>query len=288
MRSSSLLRLEENRLMSCLLRFFEEHARMFVLTGAGISTGSGIPDYRDRFGHWKRRPPVMLQDFIRDASIRRRYWARSMIGWPVIANARPNAAHDALTRLQAIALVHRLVTQNVDGLHQRAGSAGVVELHGSIAVVVCVECHAEMSRQRVQQMLEDANPDHARLGAATAPDGDADFESNDLDAFEIPDCPWCGGILRPNVVFFGDSVPKDRVTATMEALEQSEAMLVVGSSLMTYSGYRFCEYARQMNKPIAAINVGRTRADHLFQMKVEQPCADTLASLLHMLHPATK
>src|SRR5207253_8146518 len=150
MRSSSLLRLEENRLMSCLLRFFQEHARMFVLTGAGISTGSGIPDYRDRFGHWKRRPPVMLQDFMRDASIRRRYWARSMIGWPVIANARPNVAHDALTRLQAIALVHRLVTQNVDGLHQRAGSAGVVELHGSIAVVVCVECHAEMSRQRVQ------------------------------------------------------------------------------------------------------------------------------------------
>jgi NAD-dependent SIR2 family protein deacetylase len=135
---------QEERLIDGLSRFVREHPRLFVLSGAGVSTGSGIPDYRDEQGRWKRKPPVTLQDFMRSVSVRRRYWARSMIGWPVIANARPNAAHEALARLEAMGRVHRLVTQNVDGLHQRAGSARVIELHGNIAGVICLNCHAEV------------------------------------------------------------------------------------------------------------------------------------------------
>jgi NAD-dependent SIR2 family protein deacetylase len=274
---------KEDRLISGLFRFLQEHPRLFVLSGAGISTGSGIPDYRDEQGRWKRKPPVTLQDFMRSASVRQRYWARSMIGWPIIANARPNAAHEALARLEAAGRVYRLVTQNVDGLHQRAGSVRVIELHGSVAGVTCLDCHAEMSRLSVQQMLEAANPEHLTLCAVTAPDGDADLDLRDLSAFKVPDCSRCGGMLKPKVVFFGDGVPRERVDATLEALEQADAMLVVGSSLMVYSGYRFCERANRMGKPIAAINLGHTRADHLFRLKVERPCADVLVDLVHML-----
>ena len=273
-------------MVDALCGFVREHPRLFVLTGAGISTGSGIPDYRDDQGRWKRKPPVTLQDFMRSAAVRRRYWARSMIGWPVIANARPNVAHEALVRLEAAAHVHRLVTQNVDGLHQRAGSARVIELHGNVAGVHCVDCHAEVSRYYVQQMLEAANPGHLHLAAVTAPDGDADLHLDELDAFEVPDCSRCGGILKPTVVFFGDAVPRDRVDATMQALEQADAMLVVGSSLMIYSGYRFCEHAQRLRKPIAAINLGHTRADHLFRLKIERPCTDALVDLADRLQAA--
>jgi NAD-dependent SIR2 family protein deacetylase len=262
-----------------LSHFVRQHSRLFVLSGAGVSTASGIPDYRDEQGQWKRNPPVQVRDFVGSAAARRRYWARSMIGWPAIAGARPNQAHRALAQLQAASYVCRLVTQNVDGLHQRAGSEHVIELHGSIAQVVCTVCAARMPRSEVQQWLEAANPAYARRCAAGAPDGDADIDPADWDGFRAPDCTRCGGILKPDVVFFGDTVPPDRVAAAMEALEQADAMLVVGSSLMLRSGYRFCEGARRLGKPIAAINIGRTRADHLFQVKIERPCAEVLADL---------
>jgi NAD-dependent SIR2 family protein deacetylase len=273
-------------LENSLFHFVQAYPKLFVLTGAGISTGSGIPDYRDDQGRWKRAQPVTLQDFTRSASVRRRYWARSMIGWPVIANARPNAAHGALARIEAAGRVHRLVTQNVDGLHQRAGSTDVVELHGTIARVACVNCDADVSRLSVQETLEAANPEHTTLFAATAPDGDADLDLDALDSFQVPDCSRCGGILKPNLVFFGDSVPKERVRLAMGALEQADAMLVVGSSLMTYSGYRFCEHAYRLGKPIAAINLGHTRADHLLHLKVERPCAEVLVGVVQMLNSA--
>jgi NAD-dependent SIR2 family protein deacetylase len=182
--------------------------------------------------------------------------------------------------------VHRLVTQNVDGLHQCAGNTDVVELHGSLARVGCVECGAELTRLDVQERLEAANPSYRNLSAATAPDGDADLDQNALDAFEVPACPRCGGVLKPCVVFFGDSVPRARVDATMRALEEADAMLVVGSSLMTYSGYRFCEHAHRLGKPIAAINLGRTRADALLSVKVERSCAAVLAALVASLDHA--
>ena len=262
-----------------LYRFVHQHARLFVLSGAGVSTASGIPDYRDEEGRWKRNPPVNVRDFLGSAAVRRRYWARSLIGWPAIERARPNPAHEALARLQAASYVRGLVTQNVDGLHQRAGSEDVIELHGSISQVVCIACAYGMGRSDVQRWLEAANPAYARSGMVVAPDGDADVDRVDWDDFRVPDCPRCGGILRPDVVFFGDTVPRGRVAAAMQALEQAHAMLVVGSSLMLYSGYRFCEAAHRMRKPMAAINLGCTRADHLFHMKIKKPCAEVLVDL---------
>jgi NAD-dependent SIR2 family protein deacetylase len=268
-----------------LHEFVARHPRLFVLTGAGVSTGSGIPGYRDDDGRWKRNAPMTVQEFLGGEAARRRYWARSMAGWPIVAGAHPNGAHRALSQLERAGRIHRLVTQNVDGLHQRAGSAGVVELHGNIGRVVCVCCNLEIPRGTVQRTLEEANPAHAARPATTAPDGDADLEPGDVDAFRVPACPRCGGILKPDVVFFGENVPRDRVDAAFDALEESDAMLVVGSSLMVYSGYRFCERAERIGKPVAAINLGRTRADPLFTLKVEQACEAALGELARRLVP---
>jgi NAD-dependent SIR2 family protein deacetylase len=263
--------------------FAVRHPRLFVLSGAGVSTGSGIPGYRGEDGQWQRKPPVTLQDFLRTGSGRKRFWARSMVGWPIVAGARPNAAHEALARLERSGRLRQLVTQNVDGLHQRAGSANVLELHGSIRRVVCLDCGSAHSRESMQRMLEDANPGFAAAPATAAPDGDADLALRAVDGFVVPECPCCGGMLKPDVVFFGDNVPRERVNAALEALDEADAMLVVGSSLMVYSGYRFCEHARRQGRPIAAINLGRTRADPLLALKVERPCAEALADLVARL-----
>ena len=259
--------------------FVRQHDRLFVLSGAGISTDSGIPGYRDDNGQWKRSPPVQWQDFLRSASTRQRYWARSMVGWPVVARARPNPAHRALAQLEAAGRVRQLVTQNVDGLHQRAGSSAVIELHGNVSEVICLDCGGEYLRADIQHRLEQDNPTFCDLSATPAPDGDADLESRPIEAFRVPTCSLCDGMLKPAVVFFGESVPRQRVDDAALALERADAMLVVGSSLMVYSGYRFCEWAQRMGKPIAAINLGRTRADHLFALKVEASCAAVLAPL---------
>jgi NAD-dependent SIR2 family protein deacetylase len=258
--------------------FVARHRRLFVLSGAGVSTESGIPGYRDADGNWQRRPPITVQEFLRSTATRRRYWARGMIGWPRIAQARPNAAHRALARLERALGFAGLVTQNVDGLHQRAGSADVVELHGNLARVVCLDCGAVHARDAIQRLLEDANPGFADERAPIAPDGDADVDA-DLDSFAIPECPRCGGNLKPDVVFFGENVPRERVAAAMRALDEADAMLVVGSSLMVYSGFRFCERAAALSKPIAAINRGRTRADALFAVKVDAWCGEALSAL---------
>ena len=263
--------------------FAQRYPRLFVLTGAGVSADSGIPGYRDDNGNWKRRAPVMLQDFLRSEATRQRYWARSMIGWPIIARAQPNAAHAALASLEALQRLNLLVTQNVDGLHQRAGSAEVIELHGNIGRVICLGCGATQARETVQLTLREQNPAFVDAVAQTAPDGDADLEHCGLDAFSVPQCGHCGGMLKPDVVFFGEGVPRTRVDAARAALDEADAMLVVGSSLMVYSGYRFCEYAHAMGKPIAAINRGRTRADHLFTLKVEHGCGEVLTDLVETL-----
>jgi NAD-dependent SIR2 family protein deacetylase len=263
-----------------LADFVARHRRLFVLSGAGVSTASGIPGYRDRDGQWKRSPPVMLQEFLAKPSARRRYWARSMLGWPIVAGAKPNAAHDALARLEDSGKVGQLVTQNVDGLHQRAGSAKVLELHGSIGRVMCLDCAATYARREVQQMLLAANAEFERISAAAGPDGDVDLDACHLEAFEVPTCTACGGALKPDVVFFGDSVPRERAAAAAKAVDDCDAMLVVGSSLMAYSGFRLCEQADRSGKAIAAINLGRTRADPLLAFKVEQPCADALPALV--------
>ena len=266
--------------------FITAHRRLFVLTGAGCSTGSGIPDYRDEQGAWKRTPPVTYQAFVGDGITRRRYWARSLVGWPRIAQAQPNAAHRALAALEAQGRCSQLLTQNVDGLHQAAGSRAVIDLHGRLDAVVCLGCCASSSRADVQRRLAEANPAWAGLAAGAAPDGDADLEDRDFATFQVPACDACGGMLKPDVVFFGENVPRARVDAAMAGLAQADGMLVVGSSLMVYSGLRFVHAAVRAQIPVAAVNLGRTRADDLLRFRMAAPCGDALRFLLAADVPA--
>jgi NAD-dependent SIR2 family protein deacetylase len=266
--------------LSMLQEFVDRHRRLFVLTGAGVSTNSGIPDYRDAEGNWKRAQPVTYQAFMGKEETRRRYWARSLVGWRRFGGARPNDAHRALARLEAMERSEMLLTQNVDGLHQTAGSAQVIDLHGRLDQVRCMGCERRLPRAELQEMLTRLNPGWVDLEAADAPDGDADLDRLDFASFEVPACASCGGVLKPDVVFFGENVPKDRVDTAARHVEQADAMLVVGSSLMVYSGFRFVQMAVRANKPIAAINMGRTRADDLLAMKIERPCEQALAFLL--------
>ena len=266
--------------------FIAAHRRLFVLTGAGCSTGSGIPDYRDEQGAWKRTPPVTYQAFVGDGITRRRYWARSLVGWPRIAQAQPNAAHRALAALEAQGRCSQLLTQNVDGLHQAAGSRAVIDLHGRLDAVVCLGCGASSSRADVQRRLAEANPAWAGLAAGAAPDGDADLEDRDFATFQAPACDACGGMLKPDVVFFGENVPRARVDAAMARLARADGMLVVGSSLMVYSGLRFVHAAVRAQIPVAAVNLGRTRADDLLRFRMAAPCGDALRFLLAADVPA--
>ncbi|MFC5431405.1 NAD-dependent protein deacetylase [Paraburkholderia denitrificans] len=271
--------------LDALHAFVERHPRLFVLTGAGISTDSGIPGYRDENGAWKRSPPITLQEFTGSEAWRRRYWARSMLGWPAVGFAQPNGAHRALARLESAGFVSALVTQNVDGLHQRAGSHGVIELHGSIGHVHCLACGAQYTRASIQPLLEANNPEVAGAFAAPAADGDAHLDFDGNLPFAVPACAACGGMLKPSVVFFGENVPRERVAAATAALDAADAVLVVGSSLMVYSGYRFCAWAQERGKPVAAVNLGRTRADPLLALKVEASCAAMLEALAARLLP---
>lgn len=256
------------------------HRRVFVLTGAGISTGSGIPHYRDESGAWQRKPPIDYRAFTSDARARSRYWARSFVGWPSFDGARPNAGHHALARWQQRQPQHALVTQNVDALHSRAGSLDVVDLHGRLDEVVCLDCGARQPRARVQDELARRNPDWRDLDAAALPDGDADLEGLDFERFAIPPCPACGGMLKPDVVFFGENVPRARVAAAQQALAAADAMLVVGSSLMVYSGFRFARAAREAGLPLALLNRGVTRADGIATLKLQADCGATLEAAL--------
>ena len=269
--------------LTALADFATRHPRLFVLTGAGCSAESGIPTYRDGNGDWTRPAPVTFQAFTGSEATRRRYWARSLVGWPTMAHARPGAAHHALAQLEAAGRIHLLLTQNVDGLHSAAGSQHTVDLHGRVDTVRCMGCEVRSPRSALQTALRQRNPHWAALEARAAPDGDADLDGLDFSSFDVPDCPLCGGMLKPDVVFFGETVPKDRVTTAFAALAEADAMLVAGSSLMVYSGYRFVQAAFAAGKPIAAVNLGRTRADGLFTLKLAQPVGETLAALVKRL-----
>ncbi|KRE92526.1 NAD-dependent deacetylase [Frateuria sp. Soil773] len=272
--------------MTPLQQFVETHPRLFVLTGAGCSTDSGIPDYRDRDGRWKRAQPVNYAAFMREPATRQRYWARSMVGWRRFGSARPNAAHHALVQLERRGQVELLVTQNVDRLHQRAGSDKVIDLHGRLDEVRCMGCDWRLPRSAFQHLLLASNPGWAHLDAADAPDGDADLEGQDFARFDVPPCPRCGGIVKPDVVFFGEGVPRERVEAATRAWQDADAVLVVGSSLMVYSGYRFVAAAAGAGKPVAAVTLGHTRADPLLTLKVDAPCGEALAFLHEQPQPA--
>jgi len=269
-----------------LHEFIDRHERLFVLTGAGCSTGSGIPDYRDADGEWKRAQPVTFQDFVADEHTRKRYWARGLVGWQRLRAAQPNAAHRSLAALEYRGRIEQIVTQNVDGLHQAAGSRAVIDLHGRADAVRCMQCEHRTPRTELQTEMIRRNPRFAELDALAAPDGDADLDGVDFAAFDIPACAVCSGLLKPDVVFFGENVPRERVQLAFNALECADAMLIVGSSLMVLSGYRFARAMAEAGKPIAAVNLGKTRADDLLSLKVTQHCADALAFLLADANPA--
>ena len=276
-----------NQQLDQLHTFLQRHQRILVLTGAGLSTASGIPDYRDKEGVRRGRTPIQGPDFRKSEAVRRRYWARSMAGWPTLAQAAPNVGHRALAELESSGGIASLITQNVDGLHQRAGSRNLIELHGNIHGVICLDCRARYERAAIQRWLIAANPALAPSDGAAGeivpearPDGDAEIELDALQDFHMPCCDVCGGTLQPDVIFFGDNIPVERTAAALRMQEQADALLVVGSSLMVFSGYRFCKLAAQAGKPIAAINLGKTRADDLIGLKVEASATEVLPLLL--------
>lgn len=259
------------------------HAPLVVLTGAGLSAASGIPTYRNDRGEWQRSDPIQHQDFVKRADQRRRYWARSVVGWQPVQQARPNAAHRALADLEALGCIELLVTQNVDRLHQRAGSHRVVDLHGRLDRVVCRGCGAVLDRAAFQRELLQRNPRLGATAAAPRPDGDADVPEEQVADFAVPDCRRCGGMLMPDVVFFGGTVPRERVERVRSAIDRAGALLVVGSSLMVYSGFRFCRQVVAAEKPLLIVNRGATRADELATLKLPADGAQVLCALRNRL-----
>lgn len=259
-------------------------ARVAVLSGAGISTASGIPDYRDSNGVRRGRAPMMFQEFVSAISARKRYWARSMRGWPTVAAAKPNAAHRSLADLQAHGKLAGVITQNVDGLHSAAGSPDVVDLHGNLHRVRCLDCAGTFSRADIQTRLEAQNPDLRDIEVVLAPDGDAQVAAEFLEGFVLPLCPRCSGErLKPDVVFFGENVAANDATAAMARVQAADALLVVGSSLMAFSAFRLCQAAHRAGKPIFAINHGKTRADELIALKIDIPCERALPLLCNLV-----
>ena len=271
---------KENPNRTALEALLRTTPRLLVITGAGCSTGSGISDYRDEEGEWKHAPPIQHQDFMRSIAWRKRYWARSQRGYPTFLRAQPNLAHVTLAAWEA---QHRLIgtiTQNVDGLHQRAGHKQVIDLHGRLDEVVCMTCFERVPRAQIQERLEQLNPHIAQVEFAAAPDGDARLLDFDYEQVKVPECLTCGGdSLKPAVVFYGDSVPKPIVERCYRWVDEADAVLVVGSSLMVYSSFRFVRRAHERGIPIAAINRGVTRADEWLTVKVDAECGSILASL---------
>ena len=256
--------------------------RLVVLTGAGVSTDSGIPDYRGPrpVGAPPTRMPMTYQEFVASPANQQRYWARAHVGWSRMGSARPNAGHHALARLEALGRVELLVTQNVDGLHERAGSQSLVALHGRIADVVCLDCRTVTGRAAVQARMAAANPGWAarHADATVRPDGDVELEST--RGFAVPACERCDGRLKPDVVFFGENVPKERVLRATEAVDGADALLVVGSSLTVMSGFRFVRQAARAGKPVVVVNRGTTRGDELASYKLEAGCSEFLTGLV--------
>ena len=257
--------------------------RVVVLAGAGCSTESGIPDYRGEGTRRRARQPVQYKQFVSSPEARRRYWARSMIGWPRFRAAQPNPAHRALARLEAAGVVTGVITQNVDRLHHAAGNQQVVELHGALAEVRCLDCGQVESRNALQDRLRELNPDWLAHRAALAPDGDADLEGPDLETFRVADCRECGGSLKPNVVFFGESVPKRRSEAAWSLWADAEVLLVVGTSLAVLSGYRFVKKAPDRGLPVVIVNQGPTRGDGEATARLDARLGDALPAMAEAL-----
>ncbi|MEV5803564.1 NAD-dependent protein deacetylase [Streptomyces collinus] len=252
---------------------------VLVLSGAGISTESGIPDYRGEGGSLSRHTPMTYQDFTATAQARRRYWARSHLGWRTFGRARPNAGHRAVAAFGRQGLLSGVITQNVDGLHQAGGSAGVVELHGSLDRVVCLSCGAFSPRRELAERLALANPDFTPTAAGINPDGDADLTDEQVGDFRVVPCTRCGGILKPDVVFFGETVPPQRVEHCRELVREAASLLVLGSSLTVMSGLRFVRQAAQAGKPVLIVNRDQTRGDRHALTRVALPLGAALTTV---------
>lgn len=254
--------------------------RVVVLSGAGLSTDSGIPDYRGPSGALRRQTPMTYQAFTGDPLARRRYWARSHLGWRHVARARPNPGHQAVAELERRGLLTGLVTQNVDGLHQAGGARAVVELHGSLNRVVCLGCHGLSSREELDDRLRRANPGFDAHVQAINPDGDADVADSALEGFRTVGCTVCGGLLKPDVVFFGETVPRPRVDRCFALVEASALLLVLGSSLTVMSGYRFVLHAAKQGIPVVIVNQGATRGDSRATLTIDAPLGRVLPELV--------
>lgn len=262
------------------LRDLMDAGNVVVVTGAGCSTASGIPDYRGPNGAFTRgHQPMTYQQFVRDPEGRRRYWARGHVGWTRFAGARPNRAHEALAHLEASGRVLGVITQNVDGLHQAAGSRAVIDLHGRLDRVVCLQCEGMESRDSVHARLSAVNPDLRVHTDAINPDGDVDLDDDILERFTMVQCRDCDGDLKPDVVYFGENVPPERVREAYSWVDEADCLLVVGSSLTVYSGRRFVIHADKHDKPVAIINSGPTRADDLADVRIDGDVCDVLESL---------
>jgi len=256
--------------------------RVAALTGAGFSTDSGIPDYRGPSS--TPRTPMTYDEFRSGPVAQRRYWSRAFVGWQHMAAAEPNEGHRALARLERLGVVDALVTQNVDGLHAAAGQRRLIDLHGRIAEVVCLDCGDVTPRARLQTRLAGLNPSYARADTADveiAPDGDALVD--DSERFVLPGCEACGGRLKPHVVFFGENVPRDRVAAANSLVSAADVLLVLGSSLTVMSGFRFVRQAAREGTPVVIVNRGSTRGDELADVRVDAGCSQTTTALVHSL-----
>lgn len=266
------------------LLYWMNQRSFVVLTGAGISTSSGIPDYRDSEGMRRGRQPMMFQEFLNDPQARRRYWARAMLGWLRVRAAQPNAAHEALAALQNHGVISGVITQNVDTLHDQAGSRDVIELHGSLHWVLCLDCHQRTERDVIQLTLIEQNPYLAGVDAVQAPDGDTLLDPAFEERFQVPHCPHCGGgRMKPDVVFFGENVAPPTAVKAMTRVEEADGLLVVGSSIMAFSAFRLCRRVVDQGKPLIAINLGKTRADELLDLKIGGPCEVLLPELARRL-----
>ena len=259
------------------LRQLVDVGNVAVLSGAGLSTDSGIPDYRGPSGSLRRHAPMQYATFVGDPTARHRYWARSYLGWRAIATALPNAGHRAVARLQSAGSLRGIITQNVDGLHQAGGALDVIELHGGLDRVVCLDCGTRESRFAIDARLRAANPHFDAHVAVINPDGDAELADADLDRFRMVGCTCCeGDNVKPDVVFFGESVPKPRVAQCFDLVEAASALLVLGSSLTVMSGFRFVRRAAALGIPVAIVNQGPTRGDEVASVRVDAPLADVL------------
>ena len=256
------------------LAILGSHKPWVALTGAGISSASGIPTYRDHKGTWLGSQPIQHDEFISDPSKRQRYWSRSALGWPRVGAAQPNESHTALVKLEQAGLLSGVITQNVDRLHQRAGLQRVIDLHGRLDRVKCLECGYITSREAVQRWIKTHNALPNTSSLTLRPDGDADLPAHYVSDFNVPQCEVCDGVVMPEVVFFGGTVPRHIVDECYQMIDLSEGMLVIGSSLSVYSGLRFCRYAVDQGKPLIILNQGQTRADDICTHKFsEEPFA---------------